>query len=225
MATTPSTGQCELCGKTFGKAAMTRHLQSCAPSAKSSGSAGRRGVTASGAFHLIVEGRYLPDYWLHLEAAATSTLEDIDVFLRRIWLECCGHMSAFQIGTASYSAGGFGGDDDLFDEGMDIPLAQVLQPGIKLKYKYDFGGTTELALKVVATRPAESKRHCVTLLARNLPPPIPCDSCQQPATQVCTECVDGGWLCDACVEAHECSEEMRLPVVNSPRVGECGYCG
>jgi hypothetical protein len=225
MAGTQSTGQCELCGKTFNKAAMTRHLQSCTAAAKSSRTAGSRGARAAQAFHLVVEGRYLPDYWLHLEAAAGSTLEDLDGFLRRTWLECCGHMSAFRIGTASYSGGGFGGDDDLFDESMDIPLAQVLQPGSKLKYEYDFGSTTDLVLKVVAVRPAESKRHYIKLLARNLPPPIACDSCQQPATQVCTECPDDGWLCDACVETHECSEEMRLPVVNSPRVGVCGYTG
>jgi hypothetical protein len=54
----------------------------------------------------------------------------------------------------------------------------VLQPGSKLKYEYDFGSTTDLLLKVVGVRPAESKRHYVKLLARNLPPPIPCDACQ-----------------------------------------------
>ena len=44
---------------------------------------------------------------------------------------------------------------------------------------------------------------------------------------VCTECVfdDGGWLCETCAVKHECGEEMLLPVVNSPRVGMCGYTG
>jgi hypothetical protein len=36
---------------------------------------------------------------------------------------------------------------------------------------------------------------------------------------------DEGWLCDECAVGHECGEEMLLPVVNSPRVGVCGYVG
>jgi hypothetical protein len=32
-------------------------------------------------------------------------------------------------------------------------------------------------------------------------------------------------LCQACAEDHECGEDMQLPVVNSPRVGVCGYAG
>jgi len=35
-------------------------------------------------FHIVVEGRFLPRYWLHLEAAANATLEDLDDFLRDI---------------------------------------------------------------------------------------------------------------------------------------------
>jgi len=34
-----------------------------------------------------------------------------------------------------------------------------------------------------------------------------------------------GWLCDECAPKHKCGEDMLLPVVNSPRVGKCGYTG
>ena len=44
--------------------------------------------------HLQVEGRYLPMYWMHLAVNASATLETLDQFLRAIWLECCGHLSA-----------------------------------------------------------------------------------------------------------------------------------
>lgn len=41
-------------------------------------------------------------YWLYLEMPARATLTDLDGFLRDIWLECCGHLSAFDIGTVRY---------------------------------------------------------------------------------------------------------------------------
>src|SRR5438045_3051287 len=60
---------------------------------------------ASGpALHLTVEDREIGAYWLHLEAGPTATLEDLDLYLRRIWLECCGHLSAFQINGVRYAA-------------------------------------------------------------------------------------------------------------------------
>ena len=54
-----------------------------------------------------------------------------------------------------------------------------------------------------------------------------CGVCGKPATQVCTECMweNTGWLCDECASKHDTDEEMFLPVVNSPRVGMCGYTG
>lgn len=55
-------------------------------------------------FHILVEGRYNPQYWMHLEMAASDTLAYLDDFLRAIWLECCGHLSEFTIGGTSYSS-------------------------------------------------------------------------------------------------------------------------
>jgi hypothetical protein len=56
---------------------------------------------------------------------------------------------------------------------------------------------------------------------------FPCVVCGQEATQVCTQCIyeNEGWLCDACAPEHACGDELCLPVVNSPRVGMCGYAG
>ena len=53
--------------------------------------------------HLVVGGRYAPMYWLHLDASAEATLEDLDGYLRKCWLECCGHRSAFRLGERSGS--------------------------------------------------------------------------------------------------------------------------
>lgn len=224
MAKQISSGKCNLCGGIFSKADMTKHLKTCkernSVGEKSSG----RGAGNAKSFHLIAEGRYAPDYWLHLEVPPNAKLATLDDFLRNIWLECCGHMSAFTIKGTTYSVAP---SAELDDESMDVKLNDVLKPGMEFFHEYDFGSTTHLTLKVVSEQESKSKGKTIELLARNEPPPIPCQACGKMATQVCTECLcsDEGWLCDGCAEEHECGEEMLLPVVNSPRVGTCGYTG
>ncbi len=110
---------------------------------------------------------------------------------------------------------------------MQAPLGSVLYPKLEFHHEYDFGTTTTLTLKVISEYEGQAKGKSVQILARNDPPPIVCDKCGKPATQVCSQCLwEGkGWLCDQHASRHKCGEEMLLPVVNSPRVGMCGYTG
>ena len=112
------------------------------------------------------------------------------------------------------------------EKGMDIPLKKVLMPGVEFLHEYDFGTTTQLDMKCVSERQGKVK-DMVEILARNDMPEILCDECGKPAKEICTECIwEGkGLLCESCAEEHECDEELLLPVVNSPRMGECGYTG
>ena len=89
------------------------------------------------------------------------------------------------------------------------------------------GTTTELTVKVLAAGTALMKRGEIKLAARNEPPVYQCSVCKEIATQICSQCVFDGnpFVCDDCAEEHECGEEMLLPVVNSPRMGMCGYTG
>ncbi len=220
-----SKGKCNLCGSTFSKSAMTKHLKSCKQKEKNTEtSSPGRSPRKTKIFHLVVEGRYSSDYWMHLEVPAGVTLEVLDSFLRRIWLECCGHMSAFMIEGRTYSVAPM---TEFDDESMGARLDEVLSSGMKFRYEYDFGSTTYLAMKVVSQEQKQIKDESITVLAMNEPPSIPCMSCGKIAAQVCTECLwsGEGWLCDECAAEHECGEEMLLPVVNSPRVGVCGYTG
>src|SRR5206468_1251664 len=112
--------------------------------------------------------------------------------------------------------------------GMRARLSEVLEIGMRFFYEYDYGSTTALVLKVVALLEQGMPKGAVELLARNEAPQVSCQRCSiQPATQICTECAwnGKGWLCEACAVAHECGDDMCLPVVNSPRVGVCGYTG
>ena len=226
MARQVSQGKCNLCGGTFGKQAMTKHIQACKNRESTSETSAGRGAVKTKSFHLVAEGRYAPGYWMHLEVPAEAKLRMLDDFLRQIWLECCGHMSAFTIEGQVYSVAPMTEYDD---KSMNFKLDRVLEPGMKFFHEYDFGTTTHLALKVVSKGESELKSKDIQVLARNEPPAIGCMSCDRMATQVCTDCLwsgEGeGWLCDECAAEHRCGEEMLLPVVNSPRVGMCGYTG
>ncbi|MBM3862289.1 MAG: hypothetical protein FJ395_21920 [Verrucomicrobia bacterium] len=206
-------GKCARCGKLFGKRAMTNHLKSCGQSAGT-----RKGKPG---WHLVVEAG---PYWLHLFAPASATLRVLDGFLRAIWLECCGHMSAFTINGVPYhgtTGDGMGG------RSMSARLDKVLRCGMEFEHEYDFGTSTDLRLKVAGERWGQGRSNTIQLLARNEPPEIPCGECGKPAAKICSECSyePTGWLCPKCAKKHACGEDMMLPVVNSPRTGVCGYVG
>jgi hypothetical protein len=147
----------------------------------------------------------------------------LDRFLRDIWLECCGHLSAFEILGERFSVSPL---DEYEEKGMNQKIGDIIKSGTIFHHEYDFGTTTVLGLKAVFEFEANLK-NAINVLARNDTPEIKCDECGKIATQVCPQCIydEAGWLCDDCAEDHECGEDMLLPVVNSPRVGVCGYCG
>lgn len=196
---------------------MTRHLQECGP--KDPGS------PPASDFHVFVEGRFNRAYWMHLSVPAATPLFHLDEFLRDIWLECCGHLSAFRILGREYDSPG---GEELEESGMEIQMNRILEPGMSFGYEYDFGSTTELSLQILGLRGRMGERSGIELLARNDPPQILCDKCgNKLATKICTECdcQGKGRFCDPCAARHRCGEEMLLPVVNSPRAGVCGYAG
>lgn len=214
-----SLGKCCICGGEFTKKDMAKHLQTC-------GKTEQQGKK-NGANNLLImaEGRYLPEYWLFIKVNAKATLKSLDTFLRNIWLECCGHMSEFEIGRIRYGVDSYG---ELGSKSMNTSLSNVLDVGTKFYHNYDFGSTTHLALKVISEQQSPNKGKSIKLLARNNPPEINCIVCGKPATEVCTECLwsdKGAVFCDKCADSHDCDEDMFLPVVNSPRVGVCGYTG
>jgi hypothetical protein len=201
-------GICQLCEKRVSKGAMWRHLQQCAATHEG----GSHGATRL--VQLRVEGG--GPWWLDIEARADASLDDLDRFLRAIWLECCGHLSAFydRVGRSKYP--------------KKASLEKIFgASGTTVRYEYDFGSTTELLLRSIGSRSGDLGKNRVRLLARNEPPLWTCARCGEPATQVCLFSYDEDrFLCDAHSDDHDCDEtECHLPVVNSPRMGVCGYTG
>ncbi len=165
---------------------------------------------------LLVQAKYSPHYWLVVKARSDVSMKMFDKFLRDIWLECCGHFSEFS------------------DKNATIPmirhLTQVISKGLKIEYVYDYGSSTELTLSMIQTiQDADEGR--LRILFRNQAPEYECSSCNKKAVAICPYCIDEGegFLCQSCSGQHKCvqeeGEELLSPLINSPRVGVCGYTG
>ncbi len=245
-------GLCKYCGNEYARSGMLRHLAAC--SERKAALNKETGSRTSGYYELLVEGKDKPQYWLIIEMKESATLKELDQFIRDIWVECCGHLSAFDIGGQVYemvpSGGEFWGPPAA---GMNPELKELFSPGLVLEYNYDFGQTTSLMIRVLDYRSGVWKDETVTILSRNNPPEIPCCRCGRRA-----ECVDpermlegDGFWCRECLMAQnrrDAEEELEdgevledggpvqdddenfmdeylLPVCNSPRMGVCAYEG
>ncbi len=189
-----------------------------------------RGQDQEAAYWLVqFSGKYRPEYWIVLLIEKDATLKAIDSKLRYLWLECCGHLSQFTIYGHKFQSNpdrNYGDDE----EGMDISVDSLFRVGLVGEHLYDFGNSTHLTFKVLDFLPfAPKNRNGIELVAQNHPPNIRCSSCGEPADTICLECLyDSGveaFFCEDCFEEHECDEDRSLPVVNSPRIGQCGYEG
>jgi hypothetical protein len=226
-----SEGICIFCNKTFTGSGMSKHLNSHflknepQKDAKS--------------FHLKVEQnpKYgKAPYFLNLWVSDKAKIQDIDYFLRDIWLECCGHLSNFidfdTLKKARQNFFSFGIDEDEMEIDMNKKVSKVLYDGQKIIYDYDFGSTTSLLLTVMSILPIKATKK-ITLLTRNEPLEIYCGTCKTtPATQICaTHQYSGdGYFCDKCAKKHakscdDFADYTALSIKNSPRMGVCGYEG
>jgi hypothetical protein len=117
------------------------------------------------------------------------------------------------------------------DRSLDALLEKVLKVGQKFSYEYDFGSSTDLTLKVLSEREGVVKdedEDSIEILARNTEPVMLCKVCGKPAKFVVGGYFDveeNAFCSKKCVKKSGEDAEMLLPVVNSPRVGVCGYTG
>ncbi len=220
MARRPqSQGTCLFCGREMAKGGLSRHLPACSEREQAIAKAEESGRPQEELYHLRVQDTWDGVFWLDLEMRGSATLKDLDRYLRAIWLECCGHMSEFA----------FQAWED------EIPMSRrardLFEPGMELVHLYDFGTTSETAIQVKGVRKGRPlSDHPIFLMARNQQPPWSCMECDKPAKWLCMECVyeldEPGTLCDEHADEHPHDEYGDpQPLVNSPRVGMCGYSG
>lgn len=205
-----SKGNCFYCEKAYTKTGISRHLATHLNAIEE--------VPSSSSFHLKINAG---PYFLQLLMDGDAKMADLDNFLRRIWLECCGHLSEF----------GY----ERWSEDHNIPknhkARSVFEKGIKIWYAYDFGSTTELEIACINKYPFPTKEK-ILLLSRNNPLDITCDACEkEKAIYLCTAHWgdEEAWFCEKCGKKHsrQCEEaEYAMgPIYNSPRTGMCAYDG
>ena len=175
-------------------------------------------------------------HWLYARVGKRAKLADLDDLLRSTWVDCCGHLSSFSGANVTYNMM----PDDMGPgdaKTMNVSAIKALVKHKSLKYEYDFGTPTILFACLSGPCSGAKMKRPVEIVARNIDVPFDCAACGKKgaATQVCTSCMwadKGCLLCDKCVGKHKHGKDQDpvddayfLPVVNSPRMGMCGYTG
>jgi hypothetical protein len=120
-------------------------------------------------------------------------------------------------------------------QGQEIPMSHKIENAFtnsaELTHIYDFGTSSETMIKAVRTRtgnPLTNKP--VYLMARNNMPQTECAVCSAEASLYCMDCLveEDEWitLCEKHRDEHN-HDEYGGPslLINSPRLGMCGYDG
>jgi len=107
-----SRGICAFCKVEFAKNKMTQHLKTCKQRLASIASQEETSQEPkTRLFHILAEGQYNPQYWLHFELPASEPLWSIDHFLKAMWIDDLDHLSGFEIRGTNYS---YNYADDLY---------------------------------------------------------------------------------------------------------------
>ena len=179
----------------------------------------------------------IPYFWMYVAVEENATLKDFDGLLRDVWLECCGHLSAFEFENVRYVSDHLTHGESINEfrkifgkiaymlsmqmveeMSMDVPVKDAFKQENRCRYVYDFGSSTVLKIRLLSTFEAELGGIC--LIARNELPEIVCDICGRKAERLCVE-GKYTWLCRKHVR--RCRGYARYRIVNSPRMGVCGY--
>ncbi len=213
-------GKCAFCGKEFAKSGMGKHLDACVEFSNAIRTSNGDSKAKQSFYRLSIQGAYAKEYWLYLEISADARMETLDKYLRVIWLECCGHMSAFRH-KGDYRS----------EIGMAAVCSRVFASVQTIEYEYDFGSTTHLTVTCLGERVGYPlTKRPIALLARNDPPEAICEECGAEADVLYHDWdsydSEPEYYCNACLEEKGSNaEEMSFEIVNSPRMGVCGYSG
>lgn len=217
-------GKCYYCNEELTERTVKRHVKGCKVRKEKIKEAMASSKKTKSQYVLSIVPQYgLKEYCLYIAIDIDSTLENLDSFLRDIWLECCGHLSSFIIGDVNYDSS-VEVDSEFFsqDETMDFKLKQVISVGDKFRYDYDFGSTTTLKLEVIDEYLTGEKHSEIEILARNEEIHNFCANCNKQAEYFDYE--EEKFFCEDCIDQN--IDRVDAPeYTNSPRDGVCGYEG
>ncbi|MBC8526979.1 MAG: hypothetical protein H8D22_09030, partial [Candidatus Cloacimonetes bacterium] len=115
-------GICRFCLKTFSGRGMQKHILFCKEKQRKDAEEST-GTKNQKKYYYLKIWSFKP-FWLYLEIDTNATLKELDQFLRGIWLECCGHLSEFEINGMRY-------DSQKFDDFWGGPPSKTMNFMIK----------------------------------------------------------------------------------------------
>jgi hypothetical protein len=202
-----SFGKCVFCDELIEQQLIEKHLLNHLKTMTKNAT-----ITKNNFKHVIIK---LDIFFIHLLVKSTKKLSNIDSFIKKIWVECCGHISDFRQKTKI------------------IPKNSILkdfdETTTKLTYTYDYGDSTILDLILKKSYDLDIDDDLI-ILTRNEPIDFKCQICNKNTSEsICIIC-DFVFLCNTCSTKHEkeCSDYedyAKSSIVNSPRMGVCGYEG
>lgn len=158
--------KCNFCHNEFSHQGIRRHITAC--KARKDDSAVRSHI------YLKVDDPYSFEYVIYLGVDPSVTLKELDIFIRTIWLECCGHLSHFRINGTYYSEE---------NGNVNVLLSALVNKGDSMTYEYDFGSTSTLEISHLGDIEFNNASgRLITVVARNT---IENDPYNSPRTGVC----------------------------------------
>lgn len=114
---------------------------------------------------------------------------------------------------------------------MENEIQQVFRPDVEVLHTYDYGTSSKTLIRCISIRTGfATTANPIVLMGRNRMPEGKCIKCEAQAAFYCPECAydsfEDGFLCSKHGKRHSHEgEESAIPMVNSPRIGMCGYTG
>jgi hypothetical protein len=167
-------------------------------------------------------------YWMVVAFPESFTLAQVDDFLRRVWVDCCGHASCFQFVLSKKTMGKIVNKLKTIEDLLPVFQGKNRPFG----YKYDFGTPSELTLEYlgeVRNGLIVPTDHAFVLLGNTIPV-MTCACCEgengKYFCRFCCQafgenCVHRHSFCDSDFREEDEDFKLKLPV-NSPRRG-CGF--
>lgn len=205
-------GKCYYCNKELTEKTIKRHMKNCDEIKKKIEELSNEDKKQRNQFMIAIKSReYKNEYCIYLSIDENLSLLHIDQFLRDVWLECCGHLSAFKIKGKIYR-----------NHSLDTRIKDILAANEKFEYEYDFGSTTELILEVVDIIKVPVSFSQIEIIARNNEVTHYCEICNSEAQYFNYE--NYQWECKKCIDKNN-DMISKFDYCNSPRDGVCCYGG
>lgn len=212
-------GQCRICGGVYTATGMTSHIKKHIA----------RTTNTSGYYVIRIDAGRGNPFWMYVIADADIAFDELDQFLRSMWLECCGHPSHFVV---------YDKVQPEFIPDMGARLSDVLHDRTRFAHYYD---STVLRLGVVrmcgqiysgVDDPSVDERfdnvpskYNIIVLALHDRVMFRCRSCKRESATVCSgfTMTGEGVLCMDCARLHDQATENMRWALQSPRSGQCLY--